>query len=150
MDLEEAARLIAERVNGKASVDVGVKVEIVPAGWLSVHVHSRNPATWFHAGVELHADGRVTLPPSDDGCTPIGTPHTLVGTAASVAEAVDLVVAKAEASIFYLEQRIDEALQHQLPCEQPPVTPTIWPTPVSCGRAGVTSDRHWSAAPLGQ
>ena len=56
MDLEEAARLIAERVNGKDSVDVGVKVEIVPAGWLNVHVHSRNPVTWFHAGVELHAD----------------------------------------------------------------------------------------------
>src|SRR3954471_16573869 len=123
MDLEEAARLIAERVNGKDSVDVGVKVEIVPAGWLNVHVHSRNPVTWFHAGVELHADGRVTLPPSDDGCTPIGTPHTLVGTAASVADAVDLVLAKAESSTFYPEQRIDEALQPQLPCKHPPVTP---------------------------
>lgn len=123
MDLEEAARLIAERVNGKDSVDVGVKVEIVPAGWLNVHVHSRNPVTWFHAGVDLHTDGRVSLPPSDDGCTPLGTPHTLVRTATSVAEAVDLVVAQAEASISSLEQRIDQALQRQLPCEQPPVNP---------------------------
>src|SRR3954462_11832801 len=105
MDLEEAARLIVERVNGKDSVDVGVKVEIVPAGWLSVHVHSRNPANWFHTGVEVDADGRVPLPPSDDGCSPIGTPHTQVVTAAMFAEAVDLVGAKAGASIFYLEQR---------------------------------------------
>ena len=71
MDLEEAARLVAERVDGKESVDVGVKVELVPAGWLDVHVHSRNPVLWFHAGVNLHADGRVSLPPSDDGCTPV-------------------------------------------------------------------------------
>jgi hypothetical protein len=83
-----------------------VKVVIVPAGWLSVHVHSTNPVTWFHSRVELHADGRVTEPPSDDGCTPIGTAHTIVGTAATVAEAVDLVVAEAEASIAYLEKRI--------------------------------------------
>jgi hypothetical protein len=122
MDLEEAARLIAERINGKDSVDVGVKVEIVPAGWLDVHVHSRNPITWFHAGVDLHADGRVTLPPSDDGCTPIGTPHTLVGAATSVAEAVDLVVTRAEALISSVEQRIDESLKRELPCEQPPVS----------------------------
>jgi hypothetical protein len=122
VDLEEAARLIAERVNGKDSADVDVKVEVVPAGWLDVHVHSKNPVLWFHDGVDLHADGRVTLPPSDDGCTPIGTPHTLVGTATSVAEAVDLVVAKAEASISYLERRIDQALQRELPCEQPPVS----------------------------
>lgn len=84
-------------------------------------MHSKNPVIWFHAGVDLHADGRVTLPPSDDGCTPIGTPHTLVGTATSVAEAVDLVVAKTEASVSYVEQRIDQALQRELPCEQPPV-----------------------------
>jgi hypothetical protein len=122
MDLEEAARLVAERVNGRNSVDVGVKVEVVPAGWLSVEVHSRNPVTWFHAGVDLHADGRVTLPPSDDGFTRIGTPHTLAGTASSITEAVDLVVAEAEASISCVEQRIDHALQRELPCEQPPVS----------------------------
>jgi hypothetical protein len=148
MDLEEAARLIAERVNGKNSVDVGVKVEIVPAGWLSIHVHSRNPVLWFHAGVELHADGRVTLPPSDDGCTPIGTPHTLVGTAASVAEAVDLVVTRAEALISYLEQRIDESLKRELPCEQPPVSADDLADACALWQ-GATSARRSSAAPLG-
>src|SRR3954468_7625058 len=121
MDLEEAARLIAERVNGKDSVDIGVKVEIVPAGWLNVHVHSRNPVTWFHAGVDLHADGRVSLPPSDDGCTQIGTPHTVVGTANSVDEAVDLVVAEAEQAIAGIERMVADQLARNLPAGQPAV-----------------------------
>ena len=81
MDLTEAARRVAEQLSAKDSADVGVTVGVVPAGWLDVHVHSRNPVTWFHSGVNLHADGRVTLPPSDDGCTPIGTPATVAGTA---------------------------------------------------------------------
>jgi hypothetical protein len=46
---------------------------------LDVHVRSRNPVTWYHSGVELHPDGRVVLPPDDDGCTPVGTRSTTVG-----------------------------------------------------------------------
>jgi hypothetical protein len=110
MDLAEARNRIAERIAGRESDDVGVKVEIVPAGWLAVHLHSSNPVVWFHAGVDLHPDGRVTLPPSDDGCTPIGTPHTEVGTATSVDEAVDLVVAEAEKSIAGIERRVADRL----------------------------------------
>jgi hypothetical protein len=122
MDLEAAAGLIAGRLDGRDSADVGVAVDVVPAGWLRVQVHSKNPVTWFHSGVELHADGRVTLPPSDDGCTPIGMPHTLVGTAADLTAAVDLVVAEAELAIAHIEQRIDQGLQRELPCAQPPVS----------------------------
>src|SRR4051794_185088 len=121
MDVNEAARLVSERLSGRDSVDVGVKVEVVPAGWLSVHIHSRNPAMWLHTGVELHSDGRVLQPPADDGCTPIGTPHKLVGSATTVAEAVDLVVAEAELTITNLTKRIAEQLVRDLPAAQPPV-----------------------------
>ena len=121
MDLTEARNRIAERLDGSGSADVGVKVEIVPAGWLAVHLHSSNPVVWFHAGVDLHPDGRVTLPPSDDGCTPLGTPDTLVGTATSVDAAVDLVVAEAEKSIAGIERMVADRLARSLPVEQPPV-----------------------------
>lgn len=121
MDLTEAARRVAEQLSARDSADVGVTVGVVPAGWLDVHVHSRNPVAWFHSGVNLHADGRVTLPPSDDGCTPVGTPDTPVGTAVTVAEAVDLVVREAEKAISHLEQRIADQRSSSLPAEQPAV-----------------------------
>lgn len=104
MDLDEARRLVAERLTGKESANVGVQATVVPAGWLSVHVHSKNPVIWFHCGVDLHPDGRVSLPPSDDGCTPVGTPGTLLATATDVASAVELVVTEAEELITGLEE----------------------------------------------
>jgi hypothetical protein len=113
---------VSERLSGRDSADVGVEVAIVPAGWLDVHIHSRNPVMWLHTGVELHPDGRVLRPPADDGCTPVGTPHELVGTAGSVPAAVDLVVAQAEPTIAFLTKRIDEALDRRLPTAQPPVS----------------------------
>jgi hypothetical protein len=121
MDLIEARNRIAERLDGRGSADVGVTVEVVAAGWLAVRLRSDNPVVWFHAGVDLHPDGRVTLPPSDDGCTPLGTPHTEVGTATSVDEAVDLVVAEAEQSITAIERLVADRLARSLPAEQPAV-----------------------------
>lgn len=60
MDLEQARHRITERIGGRASDDVGVRVEIVPGGWQAVELHNRNPILWFHAGVDLHPDGRVS------------------------------------------------------------------------------------------
>jgi hypothetical protein len=120
-DLEEVRRLVAERLDGRDSADVAVTVEVVSAGWLRVHAHSRNPVAWYHSGVQLHADGRVVLPPSDDGSTPLGTPSTPVGTATTVPEAVDLVVTEAEKAIADIEQRIAGQLAHALPTQQPSV-----------------------------
>lgn len=122
MDLIEARNRIAERIADRESDDVRVRIEIVPAGWLAVHLHSCNPVIWFHAGVDLHPDGRVTLPPSDDGCTPLGTPGTVVGTATSVDEAVDLVVAETEKAIAGIEELVADGLARSLAAEQSPVT----------------------------
>lgn len=98
-----------------------MRVEVVPAGWLKVHVRSRNPIVWSHAEVDLHADGRVTRPPDDDGFRPFGAPHTAVGTATTVDEAVELVVAQAEKTTAGMEKLVADQLACNLPAEQPVV-----------------------------
>lgn len=121
MDLDTVARLVTERLSGRASADVGIEIGIVGAGWLDVRVHSQNPVTWYHSGVRLHPDGRVVLPPSDDGCTPPGTPTVPLGTATTVSQAVDLVVAEVETAIARTDRRIAAQLVGDLPSQQPPV-----------------------------
>jgi hypothetical protein len=119
MDLNEAARRIAARVAGLASENVGVETSHRPDE-LTVHVWSRHPIAYWNAWFDLRTDGTVQRPEPDDGCTVPGHPATPVDTAASLDEAVELVVAEAE-KLAAGTRRILEGRLGRRPSPQPPV-----------------------------
>jgi len=121
MDLNEAERRIAERLDGLATDDVGVEVSVVPAGWLSVDIWSRHPISFWRESIYLHSDGRIDLPAPDDGCTPLSAPTARLGSAGSVDEAVELIVPYAEKAVAALRDRQAKALASALPTAQPAV-----------------------------
>jgi hypothetical protein len=122
MDLIEAEPRIAGRLDGLSTDDIGVEVAVVPAGWLSVDIWSRHPITFWRESIDLHADGRTDLPAPDDGCTPLSAPTARLGSAASVDEAVELIVPYSEKSVAALRDRQARALASALPTAQPAVS----------------------------
>ena len=84
-------------------------------------ISSRYPLTYYTQWVDLRSDGTVELPTPDDGFT-LDVKSRTVGTAATPAEAVDLVVGEAEQAVDRLREKQARAAERARPSRQPAVS----------------------------
>lgn len=119
MDLENVRQQVLARVGKHDDEDVAVRVELGES--LYVTISSRNPLTYFTQFIRLRSDGTVELPTPDDGFT-LDLKSRTVGTAATPAEAVDLVVGEAEQAVDRLREKQARAAERARPSRQPAVS----------------------------
>ena len=119
MDLESVRQQVLARVGKHDDKDVAVRVELGEDMHLTIS--SRNPLTYFTQFIRLRSDGTVELPTPDDGFT-LDLKSRTVGTAATPAEAVDLVVGEAEQAVDRLREKQPRAAERARPSRQPAVS----------------------------
>ncbi|MGY1680636.1 hypothetical protein [Geodermatophilus sp. SYSU D01176] len=119
MDLEIVRQQVLARVEKHDDEDVAVRVELGED--MYVTISSRNPLTYFTQFIRLRSDGTVELPTPDDGFT-LDLKSRTVGTAATPAEAVDLVVDEAEQAVDRLREKQARAAERARPSGQPVVS----------------------------